>query len=151
MMYQSFPMERKKKKIFSWMNFMRRLSGMAAGFISSPKVILITWNINEKLTYFVAGTYIRATEDIWAWSGGDDGIVGPADMGPDKSDDLGEELDMKLTWKVSPGLAWIFRGGYFWAGDGAGYLINGNINTLENAYELRTTIKFSFGGLSIGK
>jgi hypothetical protein len=110
-----------------------------------------TWPINEKLTYFVAGTYIRATEDIWAWSGGDDGIVGPADMGPDKSDDLGEELDMKLTWKVSPGLAWIFRGGYFWAGDGAGYLINGNINTLENAYELRTTIKFSFGGLSLGK
>ncbi len=110
-----------------------------------------TWNINEKLTYFVAGTYIQATEDILAWTPQDGGIVGPDDMGPDKSKDLGEELDMKLVWKVSPGLAWIFRGGYFWAGDGAGYLINGNINTLENAYELRTTIKFSFGGLSFGK
>jgi len=71
-------------------------------------------------------------------------------MGPDNSDDLGSELDMKLTWKVSPGLAWIFRGGYFWAGDGAGYLINGTNEFTDNAYELRTTIKYSFGGLRLG-
>ena len=110
-----------------------------------------TWNINERFLYFVSGTVIKATEDIYAWSGGADGIVGPADMGPEHSSDLGEELDMKLVWKVTPGLAWIFRGGYFWAGDAAGYLINGHTDVLENAYELRTTIKFSFGGLGLGR
>lgn len=109
------------------------------------------WNISDRLTYFASATYMKATEAVWQWTADADGIVGPGDMGPGKSDDLGKELDMRLTWKVSPGLAWIFRGGYFWAGDGAGYLINGNIDVLDNAYELRTTIKYSFGGLSLGK
>ena len=83
---------------------------------------------------------------MWAWGDADgDGAISSDEMGPESSDDLGTELDMKLTWKVVPGLAWILRGGIFFPGDGAGYLINGS-NLYENdAYELRTTVKYSFG------
>jgi len=110
-----------------------------------------TWNINDRLTYFIAGTWIQATEPVWAWADANgDGVISPEEMGPDKSDDLGTELDMKLTWKLAPGLAWVFRGGYFNTGDGAAYLINGNTAHTDDAYELRTTIKYSFGGLKLG-
>ena len=110
-----------------------------------------TWNINDKLTYFIAGSWIQATEDVMTWADGNgDGVISPDEMGADSSDDLGTELDMKLAWKVSPGLLWVFRGGYFQPGDGAAYLINGSDMYDEDAYELRTTIKFTFGGLRLG-
>lgn len=110
-----------------------------------------TWNINQSLTYFISGTWIQATEAIKEWSDlNNDGVISPDELGPGSSDDLGTELDMKLDWKLARGLVWTFRGGYFWTGDASGYLINGTNRYDDNAYELRTTIKYSFGGLRLG-
>jgi hypothetical protein len=109
------------------------------------------WDISERLSLFAAGTLLKATEPIQEWSDADgDGVISPDEMGPGSSDDLGSELDARLTWKITQGLAWIFRGGIFFTGDGAGYLINGTDAYTENAYELRTTVRFSFGGLRLG-
>ncbi|HJN44875.1 MAG: hypothetical protein QF786_13395 [Vicinamibacterales bacterium] len=109
------------------------------------------WNINEELTYIASGTYVQATEPIFAWSDGDgSGTIDPSELGPESSDDLGSELDMRLTWNLDRGLTWVFRGGIFWPGDGAGYLINGTAAHDSAAYELRTDIRFSFGGIRIG-
>ena len=67
-----------------------------------------------------------------------------------RADDLGYEVDARLTWKVLPGLAWVFRGGAFFPGDAAGFLLNGTDTYDETAWELRTTVKFTFGGIRIG-
>jgi len=110
-----------------------------------------TWNINQRLRFFAAGTWMKATESIFEWSDANgDGVISPDEMGPGNSDDLGSELDLRLDWKLSQGLVWIFRGGIFFTGDGAAYLINGTNKYTDNAYELRTTIKLSFGGLRLG-
>jgi len=110
-----------------------------------------TWDISQKLSLFAAGTVMKATESIFAWHDANgDGVISPDEMGPGNSDDLGSELDARLAWKISQGLVWVFRGGIFFTGDGAGYLINGTNAYTDNAYELRTTIKFSFGGLRLG-
>ena len=109
------------------------------------------WNISERVGVFVSGTWMKATESIFEWSDANgDGVISPDEMGPGNSDDLGSELDARLDWKLSQGLLWIFRGGIFFPGDGAAYLINGTNQYTDNAYELRTTIKFSFGGLRLG-
>ncbi|MCP4901479.1 MAG: alginate export family protein [bacterium] len=108
------------------------------------------WNINERFTYFVSGSVMKATETVYEWTADVNGIVRPGDLGDD-SDDLGSEIDMRLDWKLAPGLTWVFRGGIFFAGDGAGYLINGTNEYLDDAYELRTTVRYSFGGLRLGK
>lgn len=121
-----------------------------------------TWNINDNLSYFISGTWMQATEPIFAWaevpvtpekadySSYTSGLqTGDFDEVP-SSDELGTELDMRLKWKLSPGLIWVFRGGIFWPGDGAEYLINGTNEYDDQAYELRTTIKYTFGGVKIG-
>ncbi len=110
-----------------------------------------TWNICSEFTYFVSGTWVRATEDVFPWSDvNSDGAIQPDEMGTVGDDDLGRELDMRLAWKLTPGLTWVFRGGVFWPGDAAAYLINGTNLFTEEAYELRTTLKYSFGGLKLG-
>ncbi len=111
-----------------------------------------TWKINPQLTYFVSGTWMQATEPIFAWAeaGGSYGLEAGDLDAVSTSDDLGWEVDMRLHWKVYPGLLWIFRTGYFSPGDGALYLVNGTDKWDEAAYELRTTIKYSFGGVKVG-
>ncbi|MDQ7087055.1 MAG: hypothetical protein Q9Q13_03990 [Acidobacteriota bacterium] len=117
------------------------------------------WKISDTLSYFISGTWMQATEPIFAWSeiptdktlpSYSYGLqVGDLDNVP-SSDDLGTELDMRLTWKLQPGLVWILRGGVFWPGDGAGYLINGTNLYDDKAYELRTIVKYTFGGIKVG-
>jgi hypothetical protein len=110
-----------------------------------------TWNINAKLTYLIYGAWIRATEKVLSWSDRDgNGAIDPGEMGPESSNDLGKEFGMRLDWNLLPGLTWVFRGGAFWPGDGAVFLINGNDRYKDTAYELRTTIRFSFGGIRLG-
>lgn len=110
-----------------------------------------TYPINDRFTYFISGTWLKATEELFPWSDSNgDGAIQPEEMGTEGDDELGQELDMKLTWKLSPKLAWIFRGGIFFPGDAAGYLINGTNAFDDDAWELRTTVKFTFGALRIG-
>ncbi|MDP6581446.1 MAG: hypothetical protein QF681_12395, partial [Vicinamibacterales bacterium] len=109
------------------------------------------WNISERLTYFASGTWMQATNPISAWFDTDgSGAIDPGELGAESSDDLGKELNMRMTWNLDRGLTWIFRGGAYWPGEGAGFLINGTRLHDRTAYELRTTLRFSFGGLRIG-
>lgn len=99
---------------------------------------------------FLSGTVLRATEDVQAWSDLDgDGAIQPDEVGFAASDDLGEELDFRLDWQVMPHLTWTLRGGYLWVGEGAGYLVNGTDRFLDDAWELRTTVRFGFSGLRL--
>ncbi len=110
------------------------------------------WKTTDAVSLFVSGSYMQATEPIFAWAEAyDPGNLYPGDLdNVSTSDDLGWELDARLTWKVYPGLLWIFRAGYFAPGDGALYLVNGSDRWDEDAFELRTIVKFSFGGVKIG-
>ena len=109
------------------------------------------WNVSQDVTAFAAATWMQATEDVFEWSDANgDGVISPDEVGPGSSDDLGSELDVRVDWKLTPGLTWIFRGGIFFPGDAAGYLINGTDAFDDDAYELRTTVSYSFGGLRLG-
>lgn len=46
-------------------------------------------------------------------------------------------------------LVWTLRGGYLWPGDAALYLVNGNTRHSKDAWELRTQLTFTFGGLKL--
>lgn len=110
-----------------------------------------TWNLSSTVKLFASGTWVQATEELHPWSDGNgDGVISPDEFGSESSDDLGTELDLKLDWKITPALTWTFRGGLFMPGDAAGYLINGTSAYDDDAYELRTTIQYSFGGLKLG-
>lgn len=110
-----------------------------------------SWTINPQLSAFVSGTWLQATEELSPWSDlNGDGAIGPGELGPESSDDLGTELDARLNWKITPQLLWVFRGGIFMPGDASGYLINGTDMYDDDAWELRTTVKFTFGGLRLG-
>lgn len=108
-------------------------------------------DVHPKLHAFVSGTWMKATQPVFAWAQAVDaeGAVSSLDGVP-SDDDLGWELDGKLTWKLHPSLVWILRGGAFLPGDAAGYLINGSNEFDDVAWELRTTVKFSFSGLKFG-
>ena len=114
------------------------------------------WKINDKLNLFAAATWMRATEDILAWAdvvdANGNGFIDPGDdfSAAARADDLGSEIDLRLHWKVIPGLVWVIRGGAFFPGDAAGHLVNGTARFDDTAYELRTTFKFTFGKLLIG-
>lgn len=110
------------------------------------------WKTTDAVSLFVSGSYMQATEPIFAWAEAyNPGNLYPGDLdNVSTSDDLGWEVDARLTWKVYPGLLWIFRAGYFAPGDGALYLVNGSDRWDEDAFELRTIVKFSFGGVKIG-
>lgn len=115
-----------------------------------------SWSPNPKWNVFTSASWMQATEDIPAWAdivdADGDGFIGPNDdfSGVDWSNDLGYEFDVRATYKVVPGLNWVLRGGVFFPGDGAGYLINGTNAFDDTAYELRTTVRFSFGKIKIG-
>ena len=110
-----------------------------------------TWNINEAFTYLIAALWVQATEPLQPWRDGNgNGAIDPGELGPESSNDLGSELDMRVTWNLYPGLSWVVRGGVFWPGDASGYLINGTAAHDARAWELRTTIRFAFGSIRIG-
>jgi hypothetical protein len=46
-------------------------------------------------------------------------------------------------------LVWTVRGGAFFPGDASGYLFNGANTWDDTAWELRTTLRFNFGGLKL--
>jgi len=104
----------------------------------------------QDLKLFLSGTYVRATEALHPWSDVNaNGAIDPGEFGAESSRDLGSEVDFKLDWTVMKGLVWTLRGGAFFPGDAAGYLINGTNAYDDEAWELRTTLRFDFGGLKL--
>lgn len=109
-----------------------------------------TWPLAPDWKLFLSGTVLRATEDVLSWRDADgNGVITPAELGPDSDDELGSEVDLKLDWQVMPNLTWTLRGGVFFPGDAAGYLINGTNAYLDDAWELRTTVRFGFQGIQL--
>ena len=88
------------------------------------------------------------SNDIYAWSKVDEDGDGSADFTVmdlnNSATDLGQEIDFKFTYKMYDELALILRGGYFLPGDAAGYLINGNTNALDTAYEFKGMVLYKF-------
>jgi len=107
--------------------------------------------IRSDMKLFLSGTVIRATEALRPWvDANKNNAIEPGELGAVSSSDIGRELDFVLDWTLMPNLVWTLRGGYMDAGDAAGYLINGTSAFDENPWELRTTLRFNFGGLKIG-
>lgn len=106
--------------------------------------------LRDDLKLMVAGTWLQATEDVVSWADLDgDGVIEPGETGPESDSDLGMELDARLDWTVMKNLTWTLRGGYLWAGDATGYLINGTTAFDDDPWEIRTTIRFGFQGFRI--
>ncbi|KDA54264.1 hypothetical protein EG19_12340 [Thermoanaerobaculum aquaticum] len=109
-----------------------------------------TFPLRQDLKLFLSGTYIRATEALHPWADANgNNAIDPGEFGAASSRDLGKEIDFKLDWTVMDNLVWTLRGGYFWPGDAALYLVNGNARHDKEAWELRTQLTFTFGGLKV--
>lgn len=106
--------------------------------------------VASSLNLFLSATLIRATEPLRPWADANgNNAIDPGEFGTASSRDLGKEVDFKLDWKVMDNLVWTLRGGYFWPGDAALYLVNGNTRHSKDAWELRTQLTFTFGGLKL--
>ena len=107
--------------------------------------------LRSDLKFFLSGTVIRATEPLRPWGDvNSNNVIDRSEFGAASSRDLGEEIDFMLDWTLMPNLVWTLRGGVMFAGDAAGYLINGTSAFDKNPWELRTTLRFNFSGLKAG-
>lgn len=109
-----------------------------------------TFPLNAEWKLFASGTLVRATEALRPWADRNgNGAIDPGEFGSDSSRDLGKEIDLRLDWTIMKNLVWTLRGGIFFPGDAAGYLINGTNAYAKDAWEVRTTLRFNFGGLKL--
>lgn len=60
------------------------------------------------------------------------------------SKDLGHEIDFRIEYTIFPKLVMEFRGGYFFSGDAASYLIAGARGWDRNAWEGRWDVTYAF-------
>jgi len=81
-------------------------------------------------------TMLKATNPITGWD-----AKGPT---TDKSDDIGQEIDVNLKIGLLPGLKYVALFGFFQPGDGAAYLINGNTTHKEDVWELKQVLLYKF-------
>lgn len=100
-----------------------------------------TYKPLPKLSVFVSGSYIMATQPIAAWANNGEGVVIDNET---TAQDIGTEIDFKIDYKLYKELGLTFRGGYFMPGDAAGYLINGNTDNLDPVWELKGVITYKF-------
>lgn len=97
-----------------------------------------TYKFSPKVSLFGSYTFIRATQPIYAWT---------ATGGPNlnlSSKDIGQEIDGRLEFNFQENLTGALRGGIFFPGKGAQYLINGSDLWDDAAIELRTMIEYKF-------
>jgi len=118
--------------------------------LENTTIVQLNGNIKlfPKFSAFLSYSYIMATNDVYAWSKVDENGDGTVDFTRmdlnNSATDLGQEIDFKFTYKMYDELALILRGGYFMPGDAAGYLINGNTNASDPAYELKGMVLYKF-------
>ncbi|GAB4178045.1 MAG: hypothetical protein Kow00108_13670 [Calditrichia bacterium] len=96
----------------------------------------------KKFSAFFSYTYLRSTQPIHAWMS--DGAGDWTIDANTKSNDIGQEIDFKFSYKIYKELDFTVRGGYFMPGDAAGYLINGTNQFDDAAWELKSTITLKF-------
>jgi len=82
-------------------------------------------------------TYLVATQPVFAW----DATGTPTS---DSASDLGMELDGNFTLHVYKGFTYKALFGYFMPGTATGYLMLGNDDNLENAWELKQVVAAKF-------
>jgi hypothetical protein len=101
-----------------------------------------TFKPHKKVSLYLSYSFLRATQPIHAWNsdGNDDWIIDP-DV---SSQDLGQEVDFKISYKMYKELNLTLRGGYFMPKDAAGYLINGTNEYSDPAWELKFTVTYKF-------
>lgn len=108
----------------------RGASGNTQGGIANTQYVRgdIAADLTKSLSGYLALYWLKATEDVSLNSGAAD-------------DDLGWELDAKITYKIDRNLNYWVEGGYFWVGD-AYQRANGD--DADNAYAIRHGIQLSF-------
>ncbi len=100
-----------------------------------------------KLSLFLSYTWLKATQPIHAWSvvTDIDGNAVDAAIDPDiYADDIGSEIDFNFKYVIQKPLVLGLRGGVFFPGDAAGYLINGQNNLDDPAWELKGYLVMKF-------
>ncbi len=102
----------------------------------------------DKLNLFASFTLLKATEPIHAWSTVADSLGNIVDAAIDpavSADDIGSEIDFKISYNMYKPLNFTLRGGYFIPGDAAEYLINGKLAAnADPAWELKGTVALKF-------
>ena len=96
-----------------------------------------TYKTSPKVSLFGSYSFIRATQPIFAWTA----------TGPNlavSSKEIGSEIDGRFDYTILENLTLTLRGGIFFPGKGAQYLINGVDTWDESAIELRTMIEYKF-------
>lgn len=109
----------------------------------------VTFKGIPKTKVFVSGSLISATQPIPAWAmdvdTNNDGTNDAISIdNATTAKDLGTEVDFKIDYAIVKNLSCSLRGGYFFPGDAAGYLINGNATNLDPAYEFKGVILYKF-------
>lgn len=95
-----------------------------------------TFALNDSMSIFGSYSYMMATEDVHGWD-----ASGPTTQ---VDDEIGQEIDAIFRWKLYKNLAFASRFGYFWPGDAALLLTNGNTINDEDAWEWKNTLTFRF-------
>lgn len=103
--------------------------------------------VSPRLRLFGSATLVRALHALHPWSDVDkNNAIDPAEFGVASSKHLGEELDGLVDWTLMPNLLLTLRGGVFFPGDAAGYLVNGTNAYSKRAWELRAQLRLNFAG-----
>lgn len=108
----------------------RELENTTAFQVNGSVMLTPKWKV------FGSFTYLQATEDVYAYAN-------EVDLNTSASD-LGWEVDFKTDYAINKKLTASFRTGYFAPGTAGQYLINGNDQNDNGAWELKTTITFKF-------
>ena len=107
------------------------------------------WRFHPKFKIFASYTYLQATQPVYEWSVNDNGTPADpsddfTDIGTENSKDIGSELDGRLHWNLQKSLSLVLRGGVFWPGEAAGYIVLGNKNWSDPAYETKLALTLKF-------
>ncbi len=95
----------------------------------------------KKLELFSSFTYLKSTQPVFAWSMVD-GM--PVIDTATSANDLGTEIDFRISYKIEKGLSAHLRGGFFTPGTAAGYLIRGTDTFTDIAWELKGMVTYKF-------
>lgn len=96
-----------------------------------------TYKFSPKLSLFGSFSFIRATQPVYAWGATSPNLAL-------HSKDIGQEIDGRVDYTIHENLVGALRGGVFFPGKAAQYLINGTDTWDDPAIELRTTIEYKF-------
>ncbi len=101
-----------------------------------------TFKLKKDVQLFTSYSFIRATQPVHAWrsDGNNDWYIDPNVS----ANDLGQEVDFRLSYNMYNQLNITLRGGVFLPGKAAQYLINGNTSASDPAWELKTTVTYKF-------